>query len=699
MPEAESSVPNTSYRRDIDGLRSIAVLSVVAYHAGASWLSGGFIGVDIFFVISGYLITSLVVQAQQKNTFTLRNFYIRRARRLFPALFVVLFVSSAAAWRLLMPGEMEDFGESLATSAAFGSNFMFWSEAGYFDGPSEFKPLLHTWSLAVEEQYYLLFPLLLLASKKSGRYLPVLLPTALVSLALSEWFVTRAPTATFFLLPHRLWELMIGSLLAVYAISNTQSASPSRWTALHRESLALVGLLAIGISAFGFSRNMTFPGINALLPTLGTACLIAAGINGNTFTSRILAAKPFVAIGLISYSLYLWHWPILVFTKIYLVRPPHPAETLSAVAVAFLMAWLSWRFIERPFRTHKKVGRAPESTSGQAQYLQTGLLPDRKVLPTSLACIIALVGTGLALDLSEGAPTRLPDSVISIAGVRDNKPPERKHCSGIPPEDISVDRLCSLGSGATPPDFILWGDSHAMVLAPRFAEVADAQARTGLNATANGCPALLGAYRPASDTDQECIRFNAAVLNLIEKTPSIKTVVLSGRWGIYAETVRYKHESGQPLELVEAGITRETDVAGSNANNSAAVWERSLFRTVQALEELDKQIVILASIPEIGWDVPSVIARSVLLKRPVTIAPTVEEFLARQRRVLPVLSKLSHPVLHPQSLLCDNSVCRASINNQPLYVDEDHLSSAGSRALLPLIRQALSESTPPSVSR
>ena len=300
-----------SYRRDIDGLRCIAVLSVVAYHAGLSWLGGGFAGVDIFFVISGYLITSLILQEQLDNRFSLGNFYIRRARRLFPALFVVLASSTIFAWWLLMPREMEDFGESLATAAAFSSNFMFWSEAGYFDGPSEFKPLLHTWSLAIEEQYYMLFPLLLLACKAAGRYLSILLSVALVSLTVAQWFISVAPAATFFLLPHRLWELMVGSLLAVAAIRYPDWFV--HWTPATREAVSLIGLLAIAVTVLTYSSETAFPGVNAALPTLGTACLIAAGIDGSTATLNLLSMRPFVAIGLISYSLYLWHWPVLVF--------------------------------------------------------------------------------------------------------------------------------------------------------------------------------------------------------------------------------------------------------------------------------------------------------------------------------------------------------------------------------------------------
>jgi len=675
-PTAPQPLHGQDYRRDIDGLRSVAVLSVVAYHAGWSALSGGFAGVDVFFVISGYLITSLILNEQAADRFRLKNFYIRRARRLFPALFVVLAISSLAAWWLLMPGEMEDFGESLATAAVFSSNFMFFSEAGYFEGPSEFKPLLHTWSLAIEEQYYLLFPLLLLACKKTGRYLSIMLPVALVSLALAEWFVGSAPAATFFLLPHRLWELMVGSLLASATVH--QRDWFTCWPAACREALALGGLIAIGYTMLSYSNATAFPGLAALLPTLGTAALIAAGTGGVTVTSQALASRPMVAIGLISYSLYLWHWPVLVFAKLFLVRPPTPTETLLAVAAAFVLGWASWRFVERPFRTNRQP-----VTASQGRY-RDGLIPDSKILATSLACIVLLATIGLALDNTDGAPWRLPSAITEIAAVVDDKPPERKYCSNIRPAEISVDRLCTLGANDQPPDFLLWGDSHAMTLAPRFAEVALENSRSGLSATSDGCAALLNVYPINTDPNGECLQFNAAVLELIAANPEIKTIVLSGRWAIYAEATRYKHESGKSVLLAESG-TADTTTENSNTR----IWQRALLRTLHALKQLNKTVVVIDSVPEVGWNTPPVIARSVLLERPVRIAPTLAEFLLRQRHVRPVFSALEEKVLHPQQLLCDSRVCQVAINNQPLYVDEDHLSSAGSRLLLPLVREAL----------
>ena len=686
MSQAIQSHPKISYRPDIDGLRSIAVVSVVAYHAGLEWLSGGYAGVDVFFVISGYLITSLVLTAQLEHRFSLRDFYIRRARRLFPALFAVLATSALLSWWLLMPGEMEDFGESLATAAAFSSNFMFWSEAGYFEGPSEFKPLLHTWSLAVEEQYYLLFPLLLLACRKSGRYLLVLSLVLLTSLVLSQWYVSRSPAASFFLLPHRLWELMLGSLLSVIVLLKPEWLDKLSHST--RELIGALGIVLIAMTIFGYSSSTPFPGISALPPTLGAAALIIAGSGQGSTTSRLLSSRGFVAIGLISYSLYLWHWPLLVFTKLYFIEPLTLAQTLIAVAGSFVMGWLSWRYIERPFRSPAYKDKKTASTQ-----TRKALLTDARVLPASAAIIATFIAFGVALDQTEGAPSRLPEEVIGIARIAEDKPPERKRCTGVPASEVSLDRLCKIGTKTAAPDFIVWGDSHAMTVVPQFHDLADTTNRLGINATSNGCAPLLGAWRPGDDAPRKCAQFNDAVLKLIQQTPTLRTVILAGRWGVYAQGTRYKYESGSDLLLVDELTPKPFD--HSNLKSNADVWTRSISRTVNALLTTNVQIVIIDSVPEIGWDTPNVMARARWLNRELNIAPTVAEFNSRQQAVRSTLLALAQQTperldtLKPADALCNQNLCNFSRNNQPLYIDEDHLSSAGAETIRSVLRKAL----------
>ncbi len=382
------------YRRDIDGLRALAVVPVVLFHAGVPGFSGGFVGVDVFFVISGYLITLLIAREITEGSFTIAGFYERRVRRIIPALFAVLLVSTVLATRLFLPDQLRDFSKSLVATVLFSSNVFFWREAGYFAAPAAEKPLLHTWSLAVEEQFYIAFPIALLIIHKwlGQRWVAWLAPAALASFALSVWGVIHAPGATFYLAPTRAWELLIGALLALGAIPR-----PKRRYAI--ELGAIVGLALIAWAVFGLSRETPFPGLNALYPCVGAALLLHAG-EASFAGLRDRACwrhRPLVAIGLISYSLYLWHWPLLVFAQYVRVFELTLAERLVVVCIAGLAAALSWRFVERPFR----------SRSGSIT---------RKQLATATAmCAAILVGAGFANYVLSSRSTRLPAEVARIA--------------------------------------------------------------------------------------------------------------------------------------------------------------------------------------------------------------------------------------------------------------------------------------------
>jgi peptidoglycan/LPS O-acetylase OafA/YrhL len=295
------------YRADIDGLRAIAVGSVVLFHAGVPGFAGGFVGVDIFFVISGFLITKIIRDSLQEDRFSLADFYDRRIRRIFPALFAVYLVTYVLGLILLMPGDLKALAKSLLSSAAFGANFHFYGNVGYFDAPAITKPLLHTWSLSVEEQFYVLWPLAMIALARFVKlryWLPILLCSLVLSLAYAEWEVWRDNASAAFYMPHaRAWELITGALLA---IALPRLAFGRRLC----EAMVALGLVLIAASIALLSEDRDFPGLNAVFPCLGAALIIAAGARGPTAVSRLLSNKPMVFLGLISYSLYLWHWPL-----------------------------------------------------------------------------------------------------------------------------------------------------------------------------------------------------------------------------------------------------------------------------------------------------------------------------------------------------------------------------------------------------
>jgi peptidoglycan/LPS O-acetylase OafA/YrhL len=350
-----------NYRREIDGLRALAVLPVIFFHAGFQAFSGGFAGVDVFFVISGYLITSLILQQIDSGTFTLASFYERRARRILPALFLVMIACLPFAWLWMLPNEIKAFTKSLIATVLFASNIFFYGESGYFDTAAELKPLLHTWSLAVEEQYYLLFPLLFLPMVwrlGKRRVFLIVASVGLSSLALATWGSLNMPAASFYLLPTRLWELLLGATIAFVASRRhgpgilQESAMPAV-----RQLASLAGLALITFAVVAFDRSTPYPGLYALVPTTGTALVILFA-TPRTLVGSALSSRFLVSIGLISYSAYLWHQPLFAFARLRSVQPPSAQILLLLAAVSLLIAYFSWRYIERPFRDRTRFSRS-----------------------------------------------------------------------------------------------------------------------------------------------------------------------------------------------------------------------------------------------------------------------------------------------------------------------------------------------------
>jgi peptidoglycan/LPS O-acetylase OafA/YrhL len=384
------------YRSEIDGLRAIAILPVVLFHAGIARFSGGFVGVDVFFVLSGYLITGILIRSAEDGTFSILDFYERRARRILPALFAVMLVCTPFAWRWMEIIDFRNFGESLTAVSLFASNVLFWLESDYFGGAAEQKPLLHTWSLAVEEQYYIVFPILLILIWRTRRgALPYALGLlALISLGVAEWSWRHAPMANFYLFPSRAWEILIGSLCAW---------AQWRGGARRHGGLAWLGIAMILAAVFVFDETTPFPSLLALLPVLGTALVVRYATEG-TGVARMLSLRVIVGIGLISYSTYLVHQPLLAFTRIISLSEPSTALMAGMAALSFPLGWLSWRFIERPFRR-----RGPGA-----------IWPGRRFLIASaigLACFVAL-GAAVHLKPQAISPLVITDTLIDKAKAR-----------------------------------------------------------------------------------------------------------------------------------------------------------------------------------------------------------------------------------------------------------------------------------------
>ena len=649
----------SGYRPEIDGLRALAILPVVLFHYRAPGFAGGFVGVDVFFVISGYLITSLVRGEMERGSFSLARFYERRVRRIFPALFVMLAIVSLAALIFFFPVDLVRYARSLFATALLAANLEFWREAGYFDVAANQKPLLHLWSIAVEEQFYLLYPALLLALWRVSPWqrLAAIAGVFVASFALSVWGAGSMQTAAFYLLPPRAWELMLGALLALGAVPVLKSAMAS-------DALALLGLVLIGGSVLGFTPQTPFPGCAALAPCLGAALVIHAARPERTIAGKLLAARPLVFIGLISYSLYLWHWPVFVFATYIKLREPSGMASVALIALSFVLAVISWRYVEQPLR--RPLPGAPRRAPFAA---------------ASLVATLTAASAALAAS-TDGLPQRLRPALQRILAEQDDHEPRIARCFGLTSEDVRKGRLCRVGAAGTAPSFLLWGDSHADAILPAVAEAATHAGRAGLFAGGEACPPLLGVTTPMAD----CRAFNDAVAALA-KRPEITEVILESRWAKYAEGTTYGYEPKGRVVLLDNSCR----TAAPNDNHG--VFLRGLERTVSGLTQEGKKVVIVASIPEIGWPVPAILARRALAENADGVDPGVGAYMERQSFVLKTFAGLRQRygamVLYPHSVLCRSGTCAVALNGVPLYRDEHHLSVKGARQLLPLFAGAL----------
>lgn len=638
------------YREDIDGLRAIAVLAVVFYHAGLKYFSGGYVGVDVFFVISGFLITGIIVREIREGKFTIAGFYERRIRRIYPAVFALIaFVLIASAY-LYGSQDFTSISRSAAANTIFLSNMLFWRESGYFEAPSTLKPLLHTWSLSVEEQFYIFFPLLmiLIARFFRSRFSLIIFVLALSSFAASVYATYEYTSAAFYFMPLRAWELFIGSLLAL-------SGSEIRAGKKLRNFLSFAGLGAILISIVLFTENTDFPGWYAALPVFGSALVIFGGMEGQTLVKKILGWQPLVFIGKISYSLYLWHWSLLVMGKYYLIRQPTSVDILIWLSITFAVSTLSWKFIETPFRNGVNLNRAQTFAFGAIAMLVT-------------------FGVSLLIYFNRGFPQRFPQIAFDDDG------PERTRWASCitehrkePPEEV---KLCMIGADDGKPEFLLWGDSHSRAIAPAVNKSAFASGVTGYMSAMPGCPPLLGIDRQ----DQflgSCSTYNDMLIEYLREHPELKTIILMGRWSISADGSRFKNEEG--------ATKRQIDVWKNEFGTNAELFDIGLKRTVEKLLEMDRQVVIVTGIPEVGYDVPSsyIIASRTGRDVNAIIAPTLQEYQNRNLDANKTINEIAgkNPVIvvDPSTALCDEKKCMVVTDGQPIYRDDDHLSIFGAQ--------------------
>ncbi|MDX5386345.1 MAG: acyltransferase [Marinobacter sp.] len=663
-----------SYRPDIDGLRAVAVLAVVLFHAGFEEFSGGFVGVDVFFVISGYLIGSIVLKELESGSFTFRGFYERRVRRILPALFVVLIVTAVAGYFLLLPDEFVALGQASLATLFFGSNIYFWDKKStYFGLDINTEPLLHTWSLGVEEQFYLFFPLLLWTLYKRGlsrnQLFAVFTLLFAASLALNLVATPFYTKFSFYMIPARAWELLLGVMLALGVLPEVRRAGLAA-------VLAMAGLVLVLGTVLLLEEGALFPGVNAIYPVVGTALIIYAGRKHTTFVHRVLANKFVVYLGLISYSLYLWHWPVTIYTG---MLWDSPYAKLFIVVVSIVLAAISYRFIENRYR-------------GSGAVVYVGGVKKRRGVGEIGVTALAVFMVAWALVISDGAPGRVPDKVYEVVGVDrvsvdTMKDSENCRLFSENPDGRGEKKgyLCLLGDPSGVPEFIVWGDSHARALIPAFQAAAERSGITGIALTNSGCQPLAGVYREAK---YRCLNFNTSVLEFIEARPDLKQIFLVGYWRVPLMGKSYDNNNF---------LIKDEKTSLISPEENRRVFQRGLERTVAQLD--GREVFLVEDVPEVGAKYGKALAnhfvRSVWLTGEGVDALYYEdvrdEYIVAFEAVLDSLNGEYQwfPVKHR---LCDEGLCPLVGDARLLYKDGDHLSQHGAMLLLDDFQTVLSHS-------
>ena len=635
------------YRAEIDGLRALAVVPVILFHAGFELFSGGFVGVDVFFVISGYLITTILIEDIENKRFSIINFYERRARRILPALFFVMLVCIPFAWMWMLPSQMKDFSQSLVAVSLFASNIFFWRESGYFAAAAEEKPLLHTWSLAVEEQYYLLFPIFLILAWRFGknRVFWMIVVMAAISLLLSEWGWRNKATANFYLAPTRAWELFAGSIAAF--IVQKQGVKKNNL-------LATLGLAAIIFSIFFYDETTPFPSVYALVPVIGVVLLVLYA-DKETITAKLLSTKGFVGVGLISYSAYLWHQPFFAFSKVvWIDEEPYVRSLLTLMT--FPIAYLSWRYVEQPFRDKQKFTRI-------------------KILQLSSSCLTLTILAGLAGHFSGGFPSRHTETlhyqVTQTSGKLFND-----ECRERYPQFLSLNTCRS--SSFNEPTIALIGDSHSHALYESM-ETYFAQ-ETVINLGVWSCyPFVNEEHLERND----CSDKQALLSSFLQNNPQIHTVYLVGYWG-YLASGGFA-ERGNGWRLSDNITDLDADSFLTNAEG---------FLT--ELQHHSRTIFLIENVPSL--DFSPIRCGDVGMPRfgDTRCSMRFEDYIERKRQVEPLINSLIRDFPNvsyvlTQQLFCDETVCNALLNGETLYVDGDHVSKKGADLVIEAISRVVNE--------
>jgi peptidoglycan/LPS O-acetylase OafA/YrhL len=659
------------YRPEIDGLRAIAIVPVVLFHSGVKGLQGGYLGVDIFFVISGYLITSIIYNDLLMQKFSIATFYERRIRRIIPAYVVMIVTCTLFAWLWMMPDQLRNFGQSVFASAIFASNILFWTEAGYFVAGSAEKPLLHTWSLSVEEQFYIVFPLLLMivAKIRPAFTLPVIVLLSIVSISLSEYGWRNIPSANFYMLPFRAWELGVGAMVALIMIHHQPSANVF---------LSAFGLVLVSTSIMLFDESTPMPSVYGLIPVIGTALIIMFTSSEN-LVGKILSRRAIVLIGLISYSTYLWHQPLLAFARIRSIPSSSDGLLLSLGALSFVLGYLSWRYVERPFR---KDGIMQSITQNQ-------------MLIGGVATLAILGAVGLVGHSAAGFPSRLPEVALKLSAFTgDRNPLESEdrcafyHARPLPAHPIAG---CDMFLNNGKADVIFIGDSHSGSISYDAQILLSSSGISSYAVSYSGCIGFRGFTNLGMPRSYDCNGYNESMIRYAREMDA-KVLVVTSRFPLYLYGDRFDNREGG----VEIGHKVHYERSeGLDDRNEKRVSRKELmlkgFRDelVRLAEEF--HVILLDPIPEAGWYVPQLAAKVAMYEKldKFNITTKYERYVDRAGEIIAAFDSVkSNNItrIRPQEVLCNGMLpgrCLNANESVSLYFDNNHPTRTAARLIAP----------------
>ena len=629
------------HRREIDGLRALAILPVLFFHAGFKWIPGGFFGVDIFFVISGFLITGIIVnELHTLGKFSIIGFYERRARRIMPALFLVMAVMYPIGWFLLFPDQWQNFNGSLRWIIFFASNYFFLGKMGYFDPNIDLNPMLHTWSLAIEEQFYVFFPLILWLLWKLFKekfWIPILALAGIGSLLWAQNNYAFDPNGNFYLLQFRAWELIVGALAAIFLSRREKGPYSSQLLSLFGFGMIIYAVARIG-------SDQPHPGFITLVPVLGSAMVILFAGQG-TLVNRLLSIKPLVGIGLISYSAYLWHQPIFAFFRVSQLHDPKPRDFLPLIALTLLLAWASWKFVENPFRNRKKFSRRfifIATAIGMVAILGVTYVAARPAVQTHRVSL-----SGQSFASLEARVTRNKGLSVACDQFHEHEP------------------KCINGAN---PDVLLWGDSYAMHLAKGLAT--GAHALEFVQQTKSACNPVLDVAQQNPSYGlpfaKACVKENYDVLDWLKRHPNIKYAILGSPWSTAVDS--------------KANIFGKNGVVGPAGDFG---WSQ-FAKTIHAIKALGVKPIVVTATPTNGEDHGACVLRAAANKTSTAacnFAKSADTRHGFNLKLAAAAKAAGATVFWLDDLLCPHGTCLAERNGVIIYRDPGHLSREGSAFL------------------